>query len=59
MLGDSEALASLVASNAVDTVVLSSGAIEASRLRALEMLCRRHGVELLRLRVGMERIIAS
>ena len=59
VLGDHEALRSLVSSNAVDTVVVSSHAIDVARLDALEDLCRRHGVELLRLRVAMEQIIAS
>jgi len=59
VLGDSGALASLVSSHAVDTVVVSSGSIDATRLVAVEELCRHHGVELLRLRVRMEQIIAS
>jgi UDP-GlcNAc:undecaprenyl-phosphate GlcNAc-1-phosphate transferase len=59
VLGDLTALASLVSSNAVDAVVVSSQAIEIARLQTLEELCRRHGVELLRLRVKMEQIIAS
>jgi UDP-GlcNAc:undecaprenyl-phosphate/decaprenyl-phosphate GlcNAc-1-phosphate transferase len=59
VLGDLTALASLVSSNAVDAVVVSSQAIDIGRLQTLEELCRRHGVELLRLRVKMEQIIAS
>jgi UDP-GlcNAc:undecaprenyl-phosphate GlcNAc-1-phosphate transferase len=59
VLGDSTALASLVSSNAVDAVVVTSQAIDVARLQTLEELCRRHGVELLRLRVRMEQIIAS
>ena len=59
VLGDSAALASLVSSNAVDAVVVTSQAIDIARLQTLEELCRRHGVELLRLRVKMEQIIAS
>jgi UDP-GlcNAc:undecaprenyl-phosphate/decaprenyl-phosphate GlcNAc-1-phosphate transferase len=59
VLGDSAALASLVSSNAVDAVVVTSQAIDIARLQTLEELCRRHGVELLRLRVRMEQIIAS
>jgi len=59
VLGNLDALTSLVSSRAIDTVVISSRAIEASRLQKLEELCRRHDVELLRLRVGMEKLIAS
>ena len=59
VLGDLDALVSLVSSNAVDTVVVSSHAIEAARVRTLQDLCRRYGVELLRLRVDMEKMIAS
>jgi len=59
VLGDLTALASLVSNNAVDAVVVSSQSIDVARLQTLEELCRRHGVELLRLRVKMEQIIAS
>jgi len=59
VLGDLTALAALVSNNAVDAVVVTSQSIDIARLQTLEELCRRHGVELLRLRVKMEQIIAS
>jgi UDP-GlcNAc:undecaprenyl-phosphate GlcNAc-1-phosphate transferase len=57
VLGDIEALRVLITSGGVDTVVVSSAAIDDDRLAPLVSICRRHGVALSRLRVGLEQIV--
>ena len=57
VLGGDEALRALIMEDGVDTIVVSSAAIGDERLAPLVSLCRRHGVALSRLRVGMEQIV--
>ena len=59
VIGGYESLRSLVASGAVDLVVISARLIDVDRLRALEALCGDHGVALSRLRVGLEPIVTG
>ena len=57
VLGTFEKLSQLIASGAVDSVVLSIRAIDDSRLRTLETLCLTHAIPLSRLTVGLESLV--
>ena len=56
VLGDYLHLQSLLITNAVDVVVVSTRLIDAQRLQWLRDLCAEHGVTLSRLHVDMERL---
>jgi UDP-GlcNAc:undecaprenyl-phosphate GlcNAc-1-phosphate transferase len=58
VLGDFEALIQLIASRAVDVVVLNREQIDDDRLSALETSCEDHDVTLLRLHVGIEELVS-
>ncbi len=57
VLGAFERLSDLVASGAVDSVVVSIRHLEEGRLRTLEALCVRHGIPLSRLTVGLRLLV--
>jgi UDP-GlcNAc:undecaprenyl-phosphate GlcNAc-1-phosphate transferase len=59
VVGGYEALASLVRSGAVDTVVVSARIIDLDRLQAIQAVCGDHGVNLLRWRVGLEPLVTN
>jgi UDP-GlcNAc:undecaprenyl-phosphate GlcNAc-1-phosphate transferase len=58
VLGDFDALTQLIASHAVDVVVLNREQIDDDRLSALETSCEDHDVTLLRLHVGIEELVS-
>ena len=58
VLGDFAALTQLIASHAVDVVVLNRERIDDDRLSALETSCEDHDVTLLRLHVGIEELVS-
>ena len=57
VLGSFERLAALIASGAIDEVVLSIRSIHGSRVETLEALCRAQSIPLSRLRVGLEPLV--
>jgi UDP-GlcNAc:undecaprenyl-phosphate GlcNAc-1-phosphate transferase len=57
VLGTFDKLSQLIASGAVDAVVLSIRIIDDSRLRTLETLCVTHAIPLSRLTVGLEPLV--
>ena len=57
VLGTFEKLSHLIASGAVDTVVLSIRSMDSSRLNAIEKLCAAHSIQLSRLSVNIEPIV--
>jgi UDP-GlcNAc:undecaprenyl-phosphate/decaprenyl-phosphate GlcNAc-1-phosphate transferase len=57
VLGGHSALGVLVKAASVDAVVVSARHMVPERLNNLEVLCSRHGVQLSRLRVGLEPIV--
>ncbi len=57
VLGGPETARSMISAGEVDCVVVSSAAISDDRLAPLASLCRRHGVSMSRLRVGLEPIV--
>ena len=57
VLGTFERLSDLVASGAVDGVVVSIRHLHEERLRTLEALCMRHGIPLSRLTVGLRPLV--
>jgi UDP-GlcNAc:undecaprenyl-phosphate GlcNAc-1-phosphate transferase len=57
VLGSFERLSDLVASGAVDSVVVSIRHLHEDRLRTLETLCLRHGIPLSRLTVGLRPLV--
>ena len=57
VLGDFDRLAALIAAGGVDAVVVSIRAIDGSRLRALQTLCRHHAIPLSRLSIGLEPLV--
>ena len=59
VLGGYETLRSLVQAGDVDTVVLCAAAVDAARLPTLKDLCTQHQVELLRLNVSLENLLAG
>jgi UDP-GlcNAc:undecaprenyl-phosphate GlcNAc-1-phosphate transferase len=58
VLGGFETLQQIVAAAGTDAVILNREHIDDDRLSALESLCERHGVTLLRLHVGIEELVA-
>ena len=57
VLGGYSALGVLVKAASVDAVVVSARSMAPERLNNLEVLCSSHGVQLARLRVGLEPIV--
>jgi len=57
VLGDIGELETLVASGAVDTIIVSTRAITGDRLAPLASLCTLHGVATTRLRIGFDNIL--
>jgi UDP-GlcNAc:undecaprenyl-phosphate/decaprenyl-phosphate GlcNAc-1-phosphate transferase len=57
VLGTLDALEHLITTESVDTVVLNRQMLDAERLTAIETLCQRHEVSLLRLHVGIEELV--
>ena len=59
VLGGYSALAVLVNSNSVDSIVVSARAMPAERLNNLTTLCSERGVKLSRLRIGLESLVEA
>ena len=57
VLGGYSALAVLIKASSVDAVVISARTMSPERLNNLEVLCSTQGVQLSRLRVGLEPIV--
>jgi UDP-GlcNAc:undecaprenyl-phosphate/decaprenyl-phosphate GlcNAc-1-phosphate transferase len=57
VLGGYSALTVLAASSSIDAVVVSAQSLPPERLHNLEVLCRRHKIQLSRLRVGLEVLV--
>jgi UDP-GlcNAc:undecaprenyl-phosphate GlcNAc-1-phosphate transferase len=58
VLGDYASLVSLVSNGAVDTVVITSPAVDVERLEALQSLCAHHQVSLARLHFKLDQLVA-
>jgi UDP-GlcNAc:undecaprenyl-phosphate GlcNAc-1-phosphate transferase len=58
VLGGFAALDVLAKTGSIDIVVLARHLFDANRRRELEQLCTAHGITLLRLNVGLERLVA-
>jgi UDP-GlcNAc:undecaprenyl-phosphate GlcNAc-1-phosphate transferase len=59
VLGGYQTLVSLISSGKVDSVVITTPAIDVDRLESLQALCAQHGVSLSRLHVGLNNLVAA
>jgi UDP-GlcNAc:undecaprenyl-phosphate GlcNAc-1-phosphate transferase len=58
VLGDFGSLVSLISNGAIDSVVVTTRLIDVARLQELQQLCEQHQVSLLRVRFGLDQLVA-